>query len=169
MKWQRRLRNLLLIGFTAACQQTGAPARVESPPDSAAGEVPFELAGPGGAALLVPVYINGEGPFDLVLDTGATLTCLDREIADRLELPQARGVAGVGVGVGGSGQMRLVRVDSLRVGAARSAELMVCALDLQHTGSIGVEMDGLLGLNFLRSFRVTLDFERKILLLQDDD
>lgn len=28
-------------------------------------------------------------------------------------------------------------------------------------------MDGLLGLNFLREFRITLDFERGVLLLQE--
>ena len=160
---------ILLMVVVNGCQQAGAPARVEAPPDSAAGEVAFELAGPGGAALVVPVYVNGQGPFQFVLDTGATLTCVDEEIATRLELPEARGVTGVGAGVGGSGAMRLVRVDSLRVGAAAAADVMGCALDLRHIGSLGLEVDGLLGLNFLRAFRVTLDFEREVLLLQQSE
>ncbi|MBW3571536.1 MAG: retroviral-like aspartic protease family protein [Gemmatimonadetes bacterium] len=168
MKIRRNLAVLLFVGLaTAACGQTGAPARVQAPADSAAGEVAFELAGPGGAALVVPVYVNGQGPFRFVLDTGATLTCVDQQIAARLELPQARGVTGVGAGVGSSGRMEIVRVDSVRLGAARAEELIACALDLQHIGSVGLEVDGLLGLNFLRAFRVTIDFEREILLLQE--
>ena len=164
----RIVAGLLSVAIVAAgCRQTGAPARVEAPADSAAGEVAFELSGPGGAALMVPVYVNGQGPFRFVLDTGATLTCVDQQIAARLELPQARGVTGVGAGVGSSGRMQIVRVDSVRLGAARAEELMACALDLQHTGSVGLEIDGLLGLNFLRAFRVTIDFEREILLLQE--
>jgi hypothetical protein len=65
--------------------------------------------------------------------------------------------------------MRLVRLDSLRVGRARGEDLTVCALDLGHIRRLGLEADGLLGLNFLRSFRVTVDFEREVLLLQDPD
>jgi predicted aspartyl protease len=157
---------LLLFAAAAGCQQTGAPARVQAPPDSAAGEIALEFAGRGDAAILVPVHVNGEGPFRLVLDTGATLTCLDQEVVQRLELPQARGVVGVGAGVGGSGQMSLVRIDSVRVGAARAEGMTGCALDLRHTGAVGLDIDGLLGLDFLRAFRVTIDFEREVLLLQ---
>lgn len=166
MKTLRLAQGLVLVGLAAACQRAGAPARVQAPPDSAAREVAFELAGPGGAALVVPVHVNGQGPFRLVLDTGATFTCLDRQVANALELPPARGVAGVGAGVGGAGQMRLVQVDSLRVGAAGASDLTACALDLRHTSSVGLEIDGLLGLNFLRAFRVTIDFQREVLLLQ---
>lgn len=115
----------------------------------------------------MPVYVNGEGPFDFVLDTGATLTCLEQTVAAELGVPRARGAVGVGAGVGSAGRMELVRVDSLRLGAAQAFEMTACVLDLQHMQAFGVAIDGLLGLNFLRSFRVTLDFEREILTLVD--
>jgi predicted aspartyl protease len=166
MRRARWAGALLLAGFAAACQPAGAPARVEAPADAAAGEVPLELAGPGEAALLVPVHVNGQGPFRFVLDTGATLTCVDRTLAGRLELPAARGVGGIGVGVGGTGEMALVRIDSVRVGEARAMELTGCAVDLAHAARVGLEIDGLLGLDFLRAFRVTLDFERNVLVLE---
>jgi|GEM_PF-3917599 len=63
----------LTAGALAACQEDVRPTVSSAPVDSVAGEVEFALAGPGGAALLVPVFVNGEGPFDFVLDTGATL------------------------------------------------------------------------------------------------
>lgn len=166
MHAHHRFAALLLLALATACRQPGTPARVEAPADSAAGEIAFELAGPGGAALMVPVYLNGQGPFDFVLDTGATLTCVDDAVAQRLQLPRARGLVGVGAGAGGTGQMRLVRLDSLRLGGARAEDLTVCALDLAHTGQVGLEIDGLVGLNFLRAFRVTLDFQRAVLHLQ---
>lgn len=153
----------MLLGCDA-----GLPARVEAPVDSAAGEVGFELAGFGGAALIVPVYVNGEGPFDLVLDTGATLTCIDQELAQQLGLQERRGQVALGAGVGGAGRVRLVTVDSLRVGDARSYALSACVLDLQQLRSISPRVQGLLGLNFLRSFRVTLDFNRNVLLLEGE-
>ena len=158
---------LIGVSISGACETSGAPARVEVPPDSAAGETSFELAGPGGAALLVPVFINGQGPFRFVLDTGATFTCVDQALAARLSLQEAQGVLGAGATAGGAGQMRIVEIDSVRVGSARAEELLGCELDLQHTAQVGIEIEGLLGLNFLRAFRVTLDFDRNVLLLQD--
>jgi hypothetical protein len=49
----------------------------------------FELVGPKEAAIVVPVEVNGEGPFDLVVDIGGTFTCLDESLAERLELRDA--------------------------------------------------------------------------------
>jgi predicted aspartyl protease len=163
----RPLPTLAALLALAACD-TMAPARVEAPADSAAGAVAFELSGPGGAALTVPVHVNGQGPYRFILDTGATLTCVDRALAQRLGLKE-RPIRGVGAGVAGSGQVRVLGIDSLRVGAARARDLTVCEVDLTHAGEVGVEVDGLVGLNFLKSFRVTLDFERKVVLLLDPD
>jgi predicted aspartyl protease len=102
-----------------------------------------------------------------VLDTGATLTCVDQTLADGLALESPRGTVGFGAGVASQGQLRLVRIDSMRVGAAHASNVPGCVLDLSHIRSVGVNAAGLLGLNFLRSFRVTLDFERSVLILQD--
>ena len=49
---------LLLLGSSAACE-AGAPARVRVPADGAAGEIPFRLAGPADAAIIVPVFVDG--------------------------------------------------------------------------------------------------------------
>jgi predicted aspartyl protease len=104
-----------------------------------------------------------------VLDTGATITCVDLPLAERLNLPEQRGQIGLGAGVGGAGRVRLVGIDSLRLGAAEASGLTACVLDLQQVRAISPDVAGLLGLNFLKEFRVTLDFERNILLLQEAD
>jgi predicted aspartyl protease len=139
---------------------------VTAPADSAAGEVAFEMTGPGGAALVVPVHVNGEGPFDFVLDTGATLMCLDQGLVSRLGVVVDEARRGMAAGIEGTGGIQLVGLDSVRVGDARATELSACVLDLAHTQALGIEFDGLIGLNFLREFRVTLDFGRNILILQ---
>lgn len=156
------LLGLLLL---PSCADTG-PGRVEVPADSTAGEVAFELAGPGGAALVVPVLINGRGPYPFVLDTGATVTCVDDELAAALALPEVRGVIGTAAGIGGEGGLRLVSVDSLSMGGVRAHELEACVIDLEHLSGMGLELDGLIGLNVLKEFRVTLDFERNIVTLE---
>jgi predicted aspartyl protease len=152
----------LLLVLVSSCGDV-SPSRVEIPPDSAAGEVAFQWEGPNQAAMVVPVHINGQGPFAFVLDTGATFTCLTETLASELALPEPRGQVGVGAGIGGGGRLRIIHIDSLRVGAARADDLRACAIDLSAVQALGVEADGLLGLNFLREFRVTLDFEREVL------
>jgi predicted aspartyl protease len=159
---QRTLQIILLL--VLGCRPTG-PARVEAPADSAAGEVAFRMAGPQDVAILVPVRLNGTGPYDFVLDTGATLTCLHDELADSLGLREPAGMLGYGAGVGSGGNIRLVEIDSLAVGGARAFDLTGCVLDLAQARAIGIEADGLLGLNFLRAFHVELDFERDVLTL----
>jgi predicted aspartyl protease len=142
------------------------PARVETAADSAAGETIFELAGHGGAALIVPVHINGQGPFDFVLDTGATLTCIDHRLASRLALPEVTGVVGMGAGIGSSGRLKLAKIDSLRIGQTTAHDVQGCVLSLENLRGIGLEPDGLVGLNVLKEFRVTLDFERSVVRLE---
>ncbi len=142
------------------------PTRVAEPANVEAGEVGFELAGPGGAAIVVPVLINGEGPFNFVLDTGATITCIDRELVNRLKLPEQRGQIGIGAGVKNQGNVQLIKVNSLQVGSAKAENLNACTLDLQHIRGIGLDANGLVGLNFLKSYRITIDFQRNVVQFQ---
>lgn len=159
--------SVLFLAFIAASGCEGAlPARVTVQADTAAGEVPLRVAGRGGAILLVGVQINGAGPYNLVLDTGATLTCIDERLVRELGLPRKTGAVGLGAGVGGSGRVALVQVDSIRVGSSTVANLTACVLDLRHLSELGAGgVNGLLGLNFLSSFHVTLDFEQRLMTL----
>lgn len=156
---------VLLTIATIGCA-VKVPTRPTAPANTEAGEVSFELAGPGGAAVIVPVKINGEGPFNFVLDTGATLTCIDQKLVEQLKLPEQSGVFGAGATVRGEGNVKLVSISSLQVGTATATDLNGCSIDLGSIQAIGVDVKGLLGLNFLKSYRVMIDFERKVLQLQ---
>lgn len=157
---------LFLVSLAASGCDGALPGRVTVQADTAAGEVPLRVAGRGGAVLLVGVHLNGTGPYNLVLDTGATLTCIDEGLARELALPRKTGAVGLGAGVGGSGRVALVQVDSIRVGSSAVTNLTACVLDLRHLRDLGAGgVNGLLGLNFLSAFRVTLDFERRLMTL----
>ena len=167
----RSLRRSSMVGLIAlaisssACADVGGSSDATPPADSAAGELGFRLAGPGGAAIVVPVHINGRGPIDLILDTGATITCVDTSLARELALPEQRLAIGTAVGVGGAGRVRLHRVDSLRVAGAVARRINVCAMDLSAMRVVAPNVRGLLGLNVLKPFTVTIDFRRSVLRL----
>jgi hypothetical protein len=51
---------------------------------------------------------------------------------------------------------------ALRVGNARAYGLTACALDLVSLQQLDLQIDGLIGLNFLKEFQIMLDFDRQI-------
>lgn len=157
------MRLLVFALLLSACE-LAAPARTHAPADSAAGEVAFKLVGPNEAALVVPISINGREPVDFVLDTGATLTCIDVSLARVLGLREEGPMGGVGIGAMTVGRIETVRMDTLRVGNAVAYDVIACRLDLAPLRT-AFGAQGLLGLNFLKSFDVALDFERRVLRL----
>lgn len=156
----------LLLLATARCVVQSDPGTADVAADVRGGETAFRLVAPNETAIVIPVMIGEKGPYDFVVDTGATLTCVGESLATELSLPEPRGVFGRGATLGGSGNMRLVRIDSLRIGETESTNVTACAIDLSQLRSVGLEVDGLLGLNVLKNFRVTLDFERSVMRLE---
>ena len=160
-KWLGVLGILLLAACDDEVVEWGSGGEATLTADRAGRVIPFS----GTSAIIVPVHINGEGPFQFAMDTGSTLTCVDGSVAERMELPERPVVRGVAAGASGVGAVRVVQVDSLRVGGAVMRELPTCVLELAHARQVGVEIDGLLGLNFLRAFQVGVDFDRRELRL----
>ena len=159
----------VLATAAAGCRD---PRRAESSvaaTDTTGREVALRWIGPGGAAIAVPVRINGAEPVDLILDTGATLTCVDTALARELALPAEQGLLGGAIGAGGTGRVDLHTVDSLQIGGAVIRGLTVCSIALDPLREVDDEVRGLLGLNALRGFRVTLDFERDVVRLGPAD
>jgi hypothetical protein len=66
--------------------------------------------------------------------------------------------------------MGFVKLDMLKVGnTAKASELVACKLDLSRMQQPGFGIKGLVGLNFLKSYRVTINFERNLLRLEKPD
>ena len=165
MRTLKLLLAFVLSGVSLGCALMGT-REVGAPADALPGTVEFKMAGPNDAAIIVPVKINGRGPYDFVLDTGATFTCLDDEFANQLKLPEWDGQPGVVVVGPGGGGMRLLKAETLEVGGAKATGLTVCSIDLNRMAPPGLGIKGLVGLNFLKSYRITIDFEKKLLKLE---
>ena len=86
------------------------------------------------------------------------MTCVDDSLVSDLSLPEARGTVAFGGTVSGLGRMRLINFESISVGNATVSGLQGCAVDLAPLRQAGLEVRGLLGLNFIREYRATIDF-----------
>src|SRR5207237_3068535 len=120
-------------------------------------EIKFRLAGGAQPLILVPVHVKDCGPFDFILDTGAGTSLLASDVAKQLELKTISSKEGQSAG--GKVSVSLAKVDSVAAGEAKLGDVDIGIVDLSHIGkTIGARIDGDLGYNFLKQFRVTIDY-----------
>jgi predicted aspartyl protease len=140
---------LLPLVFTSLDATTSA--------DPASDEVVISVSSRGG--IRVPVEIDGQGPFSLMLDTGSSHSTLASELADRLELPvvaQARVVTAAGVQV-----QPVVSVGRVTIGGASVLSLMPSVVSLFELSQLEPGILGVIGQDFLIGFDFTVDYRQK--------
>jgi len=110
--------------------------------------------------LSIGVQVNGSGPFQFLVDSGADRSAIGAALAKRLGLP-----AGDMVrlnDVAGAIDVGTVLVDSLKVGDSATFAVSAPALPEQSLGA-----QGILGVDALADRRIMLDFENGRITLED--
>jgi predicted aspartyl protease len=124
--------------------------------------IPFVLA-PRKPLMLVPVTIDGRGPFLMEIDTGATGTTLSVEAAKRA------GVDAQGQGrLGGAGGQVAVQLGQARLEFGPIARTLGVAVSPAITAiatASGSPVDGILGGDFFADACLTIDYPRSRLWL----
>jgi predicted aspartyl protease len=107
-----------------------------------------------------PVYLNGKGPYRLVLDTGASNSAVISKVAEELGLPPTGALRLHGVT--GSATVPFVTVDTFVVGDMESHSTMLPIVPDALGGA-----DGVLGMEGLKNKRIFIDFlHDKITIIQ---
>jgi predicted aspartyl protease len=129
-------------------------------------EIAFRYANAEDPLLVVPTLVNEKGPYDFALDTGASRTVISLELAAEFGLT-AEKISQMTAG-GGNGTVSRVQLSSLAIGAARQQNLAAAASDFltQLNAELGSKLHGIVGYDFLRHYRVTLDYPREALTLE---
>jgi predicted aspartyl protease len=112
--------------------------------------------------VVVPVTINGSGPYRFLLDTGASDSILSTAVADRLNIPN--GIPRTLLTAGGNVPVTLRLLMTLNVGAARLENIGIAVADFQLLKSLGV--DGILGGDYLRRFKISIDYDNKAVSIE---
>jgi predicted aspartyl protease len=100
-----------------------------------------------------PVYINGRGPFRLVLDSGATASEITAQVANTLGLTPDMSHRVLLRGVVGSAAVPIVQVQSLTVGDLSFGHLRMPIVPDALGGA-----DGILGTDGMGNRRILIDF-----------
>jgi predicted aspartyl protease len=161
------MRRLGVLVLTSAFLVTTGGAATGSPASQPAKDLVVGLQvvkGRHQVLALVPVTINGQGPFTFALDTGAAQSLVDAQLAKRLHAKKA-GSAGKIAGINSVTKAALVKVRSWKVGTIALPSTTLVATNLPN-GNAYVGLQGLLGSDMLSRFDViTIDYKRKQLRL----
>lgn len=115
--------------------------------------------------IVAPVSINDQGPFNFMVDTGATHTVLSSQLVTRLDLP-LHGFPTVSVqGVSGVASASTVRVDSLHAGAVQLSNFRVPVL----LAPVMDGVDGILGAEGFAGKKITANFMRDEVRITESD
>jgi hypothetical protein len=140
-----------------------AAAAIAAPPAAAAGDgtrsapaTPFTSTRPG--EVVVPVAIGDRGPFRFLLDTGSTHSAISERLAAELDAePVARTVMRA---AGGPVACLVVALPAVTVGVATAAGITATVLPPPAGSIIRVDLDGVLGQDFLSRVDFTIDYRR---------
>src|SRR5947207_12460082 len=112
-------------------------------------KVKFRLAGGVQPLILLPVEVNGKGPFEFILDTGAGTSLLSSELGKTLNVKILGSKEGQSAG--GAVSVALAKLSSLAVASVKLDDIDVGVVDLSQIGkTVGAKIDGDLGYNFLK-------------------
>jgi predicted aspartyl protease len=104
--------------------------------------------------MMAPVTINGRGPYQFLLDTGANTSCVSPRLVEELSLePGPPAMVHTVVGVR---ERPSFVIDELKVGKRNRRRVRAPALPLKGPG-----VDGVLGIDWLRGQRLVLDFKTR--------
>jgi uncharacterized protein (TIGR03067 family) len=155
----------MLYTIAVVALACGAPRAVNCLPPF--GDViPLRVTAKG--HLLVPAHANRTLVW-LLLDTGATGTCLTTQAAERLKLKPAGEGGAVHVGDGGRLASRYYSLPQLALGRCADHRLLIEAADLKLVArcaaDLGITVDGVLGAELLKRFNGVIDYGRRTLSL----
>lgn len=151
--------RLLLVGvslFLASAASAQQPVA----------EIPYRLA--YGGWITIKVNVNGSGPYDFIIDSGATVTVAFQNLADEQPITPADGHAPIRIfGLVNSQFLQAMRIGDIDIGGQHMND---------HIGVIIPDWSrpkrspkGVVGLDFLTRYDVLIDATDKVIRLYDRD
>jgi predicted aspartyl protease len=107
--------------------------------------------------------VNGQGPFRFALDTGASISVLFDTTVDQMDIDLSDGRRVVIQGMVGAGSFPVATIAELTIGSESWTNARVALMPAG--GRTSDEFDGILGVDFLRRYAVSVSVEDQVVRL----
>jgi len=115
-----------------------------------------------GGVLLVPVRVQGQD-FEFLVDTGAAYTALSRDVVALLGIPvDLHRTMAIAPAQGRTFRVPLITIPEFHIGGFQLGDVMAIVLDFPPE----LKIDGVVGMNVLRQFRMTIEADTRTLGLR---
>lgn len=155
-----RTFTLALGLILAACVATNRQAPIASATAPLA-EIPYRID--EGGWIIVSVRVNGEGPYDFIVDSAATRTAVYQRLADQHEFKPAQRPRLRVLGLTETRYLPAWEIGDVEIGGVVMRDHEGVVLD--DWPAPLVSPHGVLGLDFLARFVIRIDTERQIMAL----
>lgn len=125
--------------------------------------VKFYITNPERPLITVKGTINQMGPFSFIFDTGASMTVIEKQTAEKLGLCERAEAVREAHGAGGALPSSVTTVESMKIGNVEAKDIQVGVIDLSNLTKSGCmeEFAGILGYTFVKDYRVTIDYPKQ--------
>lgn len=115
-----------------------------------------------GGVLLVPVRVQGQD-FEFLVDTGSAYTALSKDLVALLGIAiNPHRTVAIAPAQGTIIRVPLITMAELSIGGFRMADIDAIVLEFPHE----LKLDGVLGINVLKQFRMTIEVDTGTLVLR---
>ncbi|WP_206185269.1 retropepsin-like aspartic protease [Sphingosinicella sp. CPCC 101087] len=177
-----RLRLAALALLAAGCDRVPSAPAIEYRPEEAGtvdhalcllGFTGVELSEVTTGHQLVDLALNGRNA-TFVVDTGANVSVLHAPFAREFDISTDLATPGGAIGIGGGGEARQVRIESMAIAGVPIRQSRIVLADLSHIVSVlgpmsGGQISGIIGQDVLSEHRAVIDVPRSILYLIEAD
>jgi predicted aspartyl protease len=125
--------------------------------------VKFSISNPERPIITVKGTINKKGPFNFIFDTGASMTIIEKQTAEKLGLSDKTHTTRNALSAGGALVSSILNVESIKVDGVEAKNIQVGVLDLSNVSKCGCigEFGGIIGYNFVKDYRVLIDYPKQ--------
>lgn len=134
-----------------------------APSSAQTGEAQIHFRSPNGFAIIVPISINGSGPYDFLLDTGSNTTVIDPFLVGSLKLHETDG--GRAITVAGSAPVKWTVAHSIEFGPIRTHPLAVIVRSSPALREVDPDIHGILGQDVLGQVDYLLDNRKGAIII----
>jgi len=155
--------DLKILGLAAVVALSGCAGVLDL--DGAIAMVPYTIEEDG--RIIVEARVDGQGPFDFVVDTGSSISAVFDVLRHELALEPIPGMTVMIHGAAASGQFSLLNIGRLEVGAEVWADPRIVSIPGETVATAST--DGILGADFLRKYAVGFSARDRVLRLYPPD